>query len=90
MARSDGSKTPKVGGEDCGRLEDWDGDGDELGIIKMGFNAFQLELSGLSESDREESAGNEEGAEGHCEGKSRQMEAINQGGLSAFPSPFGL
>jgi len=77
LAGSDGSKTPEVGGEDCGWLEDWDGDGDELCIFEMGFNALELELGGLSESDREECAGDEEGAESHGERKLGQMEATN-------------
>jgi len=88
LTRSDTSKTLEVGGEDRGWLEDWDGDGDELSIFEMGFNAIQLELGGLSESDREESAGNKEGAESHGERKFGQMEAINQEGLKAFPILF--
>jgi len=77
LAGSNGPKTLEVGSEDCRWLERWDGDGDELGVFEMGFNALQLELGGLSESDREESAGDEERAESHGEGKFGQMEAIN-------------
>jgi len=69
LTRSDASKTLEVGGEDCSRLECWNGDGNELCVLEMGFNAFQLELRGLRESDRKEGANNEEGTESHMEGK---------------------
>ena len=67
LTGSDASKTLEVGGKNRSWLKDRDRDGDELCIFEMGFNAFQLELGGLSESDREESAGDEEGAESHGE-----------------------
>lgn len=69
LTRSDCSKTLEVSREDCRRFERWDGDRDELCVFEMGLDAFQLELRGLSEGDREESAGNEEGTEGHWERK---------------------
>ena len=53
LTRSNASKTLEVGIENCYRLERWDGDGDELCIVEMGFDSFQLELCRLSESDRE-------------------------------------
>lgn len=65
LTSSDISKTLEVGCEDCRRLEHWDGDGDEFCVFEIGFDAFQLELVGLSESDREESTGDEEGTESH-------------------------
>lgn len=69
LTRSDAPKTIEVSGEDRRWLEGWDGDGDELCVFEMGLNGFQLELGGLSESNREESASDEEGAESHGEGK---------------------
>ena len=69
LASGDVSKTLEVSREDCCWLEDWDGDRDEFCILEIGFNAFQLELGGLSESDREKGASNEESAESHWEGK---------------------
>jgi len=52
LTRSNVSKTLEVGHEDCCRFERRDGDGDKLCVDEMGFNAFQLELCRLSESDR--------------------------------------
>jgi len=72
LTRSDASKTLEVGGEDRSGLEHWDGDRDELCVLEMGFDGFQLELGGLSKSDREEGASNEEGAESHWERKWRK------------------
>ena len=69
LTRSDCSKTLEVSREDCRRFERWDGDRDELCVFEMSLDAFQLELRGLRESDREESAGDEEGAESHWERK---------------------
>ena len=67
LTRSNCSKTLEVSRQDCHRLEYWDGDRDEFCVFELGFNAFQLELRGLSESDREESTGNEESTESHRE-----------------------
>ena len=69
LTGSDASKALEVGSEDCSGLEHWDGDRDELCVLEMGFNGFQLELGGLSESDGEYGASNEEGAESHWERK---------------------
>ena len=53
LTRSNASKTLEVGIENCYWLESWDGDRDELCIVEIGFDSFQPELYGLSESDRE-------------------------------------
>lgn len=68
LTRSD-AQAGEVGSEDCSWLENWDGDGDKFSVFKMGFDSFYLEFSGLGESDREDSAGDEESAESHEEGK---------------------
>ena len=65
LTRSDAPKTLKVSSEDRRRLKHRDGDGDELCVCELGFNAFQLELGGLSEDDTEESGSNEESTESH-------------------------
>ena len=65
MTRSDTSKALEVGREDSRRLEHRDGYRDELSVIEMGFDGFQLELCGLSEGDRKDGASNEEGPESH-------------------------
>ena len=53
LTRSNASEIMEVGIENCYWLEHWDGDGDELCIVEMGLDSFQLELCGPSESDRE-------------------------------------
>jgi hypothetical protein len=90
LAGSDASKTSgEVGGEDCRRLKHWDRDGDKLGVGEMGLNAFQLELGGLGEGDREENASSEDGAESHRR-KVGEVEVVKQGEPSALPVIFQL
>lgn len=88
LTRGNASETIEVSSEDCRRFERRNGDGDELRIFEVSFDAFQLELGGLSDGDGEESAGDEEGAESHGEGKLGKMGVISQEELSVFPIIF--
>jgi len=88
LTRSDCSKTLEVSRQDCRRFEHWDGDRDEFCVFELGFNAFQLELSGLSESDGKESTGNEEGTESHREWKWGEVEVSERAELSVLPIIF--
>ena len=65
LTRSDTSKALEVSREDSRRLEHRDWHRDELCVLEMGFDGFQLKLRGLSEGDRKEGASNEEGPESH-------------------------
>lgn len=90
MTRGDVSNALEVGGEDSRRLKDWNGDGDKLRVLEMGFDGFQLQLGGLSEGYSEGGTNDKETAKNHEEGKtgSGSESKEERGVLNVFPTTF--